>query len=144
MIDNHGMQARFIALLLASCLTGCGDAAPCSSHVVEVACDPKSDRYAATESRNCGATTGYATVVRVGLATEYQNNATEVFVADSDHGVATEGPGDTVWTDVRWTAPGQLFIAYASHARVFKRAAAAKDADIRYRATDRISPMPPS
>ena len=114
----------------------------CSSEVLQVARDIGSDRYASTSVRNCGATTDYATVVRVGRASEPQSAAREVFVADSDHGAATSGSRDSIWTNVVWTAPGKLSVAYASKARIFKRLPDAKGASIIYRASDRISSFP--
>ena len=111
-------------------MTSCTQAAQCSDDVQQVARDPGSDRYAATLVRNCGASTHYATAVRVGRASEAQSKAEEVFVADSDHGAATGGARGAIWTSVVWTAPGKLSIAYAKDARVFKREAHAKGATI--------------
>jgi len=126
-------------ILIPLALSACSEAPLCSSKVIEVARDPGSDRYAATESRNCGATTDYATVVRVGRASERQADAEEVFVADSNHGAAASGPGGTIWTSVVWTASGQLWVNHASRARVFKHLSTAKGANISYRSTDPIA-----
>jgi len=106
--------------------------------------DLGSDRYATTAARSCGATTGYATVVRVGRASESQDDAEEVFVADSDHGAARAGGGGRIWTEVVWTKKGQLSINYASGARVFKQRTTAKQASISYRATEPYMMPPPS
>ena len=130
-------------LLAFLSLAGCGTAPLCSSKIVQVARDPGSDRYATVTSRNCGATTDYATVVRVGRASEPQDEAEEVFVADSNHGAATEGNGGTIWIDVYWPKPGQLFVARASHARVFKQRASANQVSIDYRPTDPWVGLPP-
>ena len=125
-------------------LSACDEAPLCSSEVAQVARDPGSDRYATTASRNCGATTDYATVIRVGRASESEADAEEVFVADSDHGAARNGGGGRIWTEVAWTKSGQLSINYASGARVFKQLSTAKQARISYRETDPFTPQPPS
>jgi len=123
-------------------LTGCGTEPLCSSDVQQITRDLGSDRYAVTAVRNCGATTDYATVVRVGRAGEPQSAASEIFVADSNHGAATDGQGGAIWLNVVWAAPGQLSVAYASKARVFKRVPDAKGASVRYKASDPYS-LPP-
>lgn len=125
-------------------LSACSEAPLCSEDVAQVARDPGSDRYATTISRNCGATTDYVTVVRVGRASERQADAEEVFVADSDHGAARDGGGGRIWMEVAWTKSGQLSINYASGARVFKQLSTAKHARISYRATGPFTPPPPS
>lgn len=122
--------------LMALSLTGCGAEPLCSSEVLQVTRDLGSDRYATTKVRNCGATADYATIVSVGRASEPQSDATEVFVADSDHGAATNGQRGAVWMDVIWSAPGRLSVAYASKARIFKRKPGAKGASISYKASD--------
>lgn len=131
-----------IALLLALGLAGCSSQSSCASKILQVVRDPGSDRYATIEVRDCGATTGFATVVRVGRASEPQARAEDVFVADGDHGAAPVGPRGAVLMNAVWTANGKLSIAYASQARVFKNASGAKGATISYKASDPIS-LPP-
>lgn len=133
------MRAAILGLPLA--LSACGGAL-CSSTNVAVTRDPGSDRYAVTQVRDCGATTDFVTVVRVGRASEVPSAATEIFVADSDHGAASAGPAGTIWTNVVWTAPARLLVNHASRARIFKHLAEAKGALVRYRATDRLSAVP--
>jgi len=130
-------MSRYLLPLIAG-LSGCSVAPLCTSDVVQVARDPGSNRYAVTESRNCGATTDFATVVRVGRANQAQDDAQEVFVADE--GGTGGGRRGTIWTNVVWTGPGHLLIARASHARVFKQLAVSNGAVITYRATDPIAP----
>ncbi len=127
---------RYLLPLIAG-LGSCSQAPLCTSDVVQVARDPGSDRYAVTESRNCGATTDFATVVRVGRAGR-QDEAEEVFVAD-ERG-AGGGRRGTIWTNVVWTGPGHLLIARASRARVFKQLAVSNGTAITYRATDPLAP----
>jgi len=132
-------MGRYLLPLIAV-LSSCSQIPLCTSDVLQVARDPGSDRYAVTESRNCGATTEVATVVRVGRASQAQDDAQEVFVADD--GGAGGGRRGMIWTNVVWTGAGHLMIARTSHARVFKQLATSNGATIRYRATDPIAPRP--
>lgn len=118
---------------------GCGTGSMCSSKTLQVARDPGSDRFAATIVRDCGATTGYVTAILIGHMEESPKAATEVFVADSDHGAADDAGGGAIWTNVVWIAPGKLAIAHASKARVFKQLSSAEGASITYRASDPLS-----
>lgn len=120
-------------------LGGCGTDAMCSSKTLQVARDPGSDRFAATIVRDCGATTGYVTAILIGHKAESPKEATEVFVADSDHGAADDAGGGAIWTNVVWIAPGKLAIARASKARVFKQLPSAKGANITYRTSDPLA-----
>ena len=129
-----------IALLLAAGFERLRPKALCSSEVIQTTRDADSDRYAVTEARSCGATTGVATVVRVGRASQAQDAAQDVFVADD--GGSRSGPRGTIWTNMVWTDPGHLLIARASLARVFKQLAASHGATISYRATDPFT-LPP-
>lgn len=134
------MRSLLLALLIP--LSACGMDPACDTKVLQVARDIGSDRYAATEVRNCGATTDLATVVRVGRASEPQSDAIEVFVADSDHGNATDGMGGSIFMNVVWTAPGKLAIVHDERGRVFKRVDEAKGATIKYRGSRRYQPPP--
>ncbi|WP_448662696.1 hypothetical protein ACG3SL_18890 [Sphingomonas sp. CJ20] len=120
-------------------LGGCGTDSTCFSKTLQVARDPGSDRFAATIVRDCGATTDYVTAILVGHRTESPKDATEVFVADSDHGAADDAGGGAIWTNVVWIAPGKLSVARASKARVFKQLPSAKGANITYRASDPLA-----
>ncbi len=136
---------RFMLLAPLALLSACGLDPACDTEVLQVARDIGSDRYAATEVRNCGATTGYATIVRVGRASEPQSEAVEVFVADSDNGTATGGMGGSIFMSVVWTAPGKLAIVHDERGRVFKRVTEAKGAQLTYRASrgPSLPPGPP-
>lgn len=120
-------------------LGSCGTDSLCSSKTLQVARDPGSDRFAATIVRDCGATSGYVTAILIGHTAESPKAATEVFVADSDHGAADDAGDGAIWTNVVWIAPGKLAIAHASKARVFKQLPSAKEASITYRASDPLS-----
>lgn len=120
-------------------LGGCGTDSMCSSKTLQVARDPGSDRFAATIVRDCGATTGYVTAILIGHTAESPKAATEVFVADSDHGAADDAGGGAIWTNVVWNATGKLSVARASKARIFKQLPRAKGISITYRASDPLS-----
>jgi hypothetical protein len=127
---------RRLVFPISFMLAGCSNDPACSSKVMQIARDIGSDRYVVTELRNCGATTDFATVVRLGQARGRADYLTEVFVADSNHGAATADNGGGVWTSVVWTTPGKLSVAYATDARVFKRLATARDVTVEYRRSE--------
>jgi hypothetical protein len=137
------VRLQGLSLLPILALAGCGNRPSCSSDRANLTRDPGSDLYAVTEVRNCGATSDYATIIRVGRAPEPDEDAIEIFVGDTDHGAAAE-QGDALWTSVVWTAPRHLSVAYAVHARSFKQIASAKGASITFRADDvlRLPPVP--
>ncbi|MFL9842228.1 hypothetical protein ABS767_14745 [Sphingomonas sp. ST-64] len=138
------MRALLPALLIP--LSACGTEPTCSTKVLQVARDIGSDRYAVTELRDCGATTDYATIVRVGRASEPQSEAVEVFVADSDGGYANQGiyGGGAIFMNVVWTAPGELSVVHDEDGRVFKHVARAKGATIKFRGSKPWQPQPPT
>ncbi|MFD1035163.1 hypothetical protein ACFQ15_10915 [Sphingomonas hankookensis] len=138
------MLRATLALSSTLLITGCGLAPECSSDLVHKAYDLASDRYAVVEVRDCGATTSKATVVWVGRANQPLEDATEVFVADDNHGVAPVMEFPNMPVSVVWPRPGMLSIAYDSQARVFRRVPSAEGATIRYIATDPIAVPPPS
>lgn len=133
-----------MALMMLASLYGCEATSECDTRILQVDRDTGSDRYAVTEVKNCGATTDYATIVRVGRASRSQSEAIEVFVADSDGGAATNDERGSIWLNVVWTAPGQLSITHASRARVFKRVGTANGAKIRIRPSAPYALPPPS
>lgn len=128
-VKRQGPMRRFAPAYLLMTI-GCSPNVDCATDVVGVARDIGSDRYAVTEVRNCGATTDFTTVVRVGRASEPQSDAVEVFVADSGPGQATTSERGAIATTVTWIAPSSLTIAHDPQARVFKRVTAAKGATI--------------
>lgn len=136
------MRAITLLLLALLALAGCGKEPACSSTVSKVSRDPGSDLAAMTELRGCGATTDYATIVRVGRIGEPPDDMAEVFIADTDHGAATEGDRGAVWTSVVWTAPRRLSVAYASRARVFRHIGEVGDTTIVYRADEPSLTLP--
>ena len=137
--ERQGAQTwACIAVVLA--ITGCHKPPLCSTTVLERTFDRGSDRYATTLVQHCGAATDRYTVVLVGRTSEASADAQEVFVADTNHGLAGWGANSSIWTSVGWTNPGRLSVSYASKARVLSRSYAAKSATITYRATDPIEP----
>ena len=127
------IATRAAMAVVAALAAGCDDTSICSTDVVAVAHEQGSDRYAVTQVRNCGATTGYATVVKVGRAREPQADAAEVFVADADHGAAAQDGRGAIDLRVTWTAPGRLLVVHGVGARMFKQVTRAKGATITVR-----------
>ncbi|KQN71657.1 hypothetical protein [Sphingomonas sp. Leaf62] len=133
------MIRRMLILLPVLAVSGCGSAPVCSTEVVHKAYDRGSDRYALVEARDCGATTDIATVVKLGRSSRPADTATEVFIADSDHGATDLQRAGNIWISVVWPRPGVLSIAYASKARVFRRKPDADGASITYIASDPLT-----
>ncbi len=119
-------------------MAACDPLPECSAELVHKAYDPGSDRYAVVEERDCGATTAKAMVVRVGRASRSPDAASEVFIADDDHGLAPAMEFPNTAVSVVWRRPGELSIAYDAKARVFRRFPTAEGARITYIATDPI------
>lgn len=137
------MKARHLSIILFFALMSCTAGAECTEEMLDKMHDIGSSRWAAKLSRNCGATTGYVTVIKVGRGRQSAAEAGEVFVADSDHGGATDGADGVIWTNIVWYAPGKLSVGYASRARVFKSLPSFDGVSITYQASDRYSPPPP-
>ncbi len=123
-------------------LSGCAADRPCSSKIIHKSLDPTSERFAVIEVRNCGATTDYTTVIRVGRTPEGLDSAEEVFVADSNRGKAAPGEKNAILIEIVWTPTGKLLVNHALDARIFKQLTMAKSATISYRATEPVPPPP--
>lgn len=133
-------MSRWPALLAcAPLLGGCSLTGDCSDRVLETQSDLTGDLVAYRYVRNCGATTGYSTQVAIGQRGGTAKDATPIFVADDGGGGADDMDGGAVWTEMRWTKPHHLSIAYSEGARVFRNDAQANGAQIVFRATRRMT-----
>jgi len=71
--------------------------------------------------RDCGATTDFST--QASLVTpdgKLPGSGGNLFIADTDHGTAPEGPGGGPELRVRWDGPKTLLLQHHAKARVFK------------------------
>jgi len=88
--------------------------------------------------RDCGATTNFSTQVSL-LPSEgvLQNVAGNVFIADTNHGLAPFGRGGGPTLILSWENAQSILLAYDSRAQVHRAAEQIGDIHIRY------APEPP-
>ena len=71
--------------------------------------------------RDCGATTGFSTQASLLKPDDrLPSRGGNLFVADTDHGLAPSGPGGGPELRVRWEGPQRLLLQHHAKARVFK------------------------
>lgn len=128
-----GIHKANIVSILALSVSACGDDG-CGNRLIAVRLSPDSKLAAYHYVRDCGATTGFASVVALSNSGSF-SDAQPVFVADDDHGKALLDTNGVVWTEVTWTGPRTVSIAYARDARVFENAPEALGVQLSYRAT---------
>ena len=88
----------------------------CGNGILQTVRSPDGTLKAVIFERGCGATTGYSEQVSVLPAGDaLPNRAGNVFVADSNHGAAPDGPQ----VKASWQSADHLRIAYHKKARVF-------------------------
>ena len=83
--------------------------------------------------RDCGATTDFST--QASLVTpdaKLPGSGGNLFSADTDHGLAPEGPGGGPELRVRWEGPKALLLQHHSKARVFKAERRLDGVEVRY------------
>lgn len=128
------MRCFIIASLLL--LGGCSFDGGCADTVLEAKPDLEGPLIAWRYVRDCGTTADYSMNIAIGPREGGLAGATRVFTADSDHGLA-EMDGKHLWVEMQWTRPHQLSVAHGEGARVFRSAADAAGATIRYRVSTR-------
>ena len=80
--------------------------------------------------RDCGATTGFSTQASlVRPDAKLPGSSGNLFIADTDHGIAPSGPGGGPELRVRWDGPKRLLLQH--HAKL-------RDVDIRSLSSPRI------
>ena len=115
---------------MTTVIGGCSDA--CQNSTVSTAAAPASDLKAVLFQRDCGATTGFSSQVSVTGADEAPAGGGNVFVADTDHGVAEAASWGGPWVEARWLSPQQLLIRYDAKARVFTQNASVSGVTVAY------------
>jgi hypothetical protein len=109
------LKAGVLLVALSLWLVGCLD--PCENRVLSELTAPNRNTRAVVFERSCGATTGFSTHVSILKASDaVSKSAGNIFVADSDHGVAKD-----MTVTARWAAPDSLVIRYPAKARVFRK-----------------------
>ena len=83
--------------------------------------------------RDCGATTGFSTHASL-LNSDARppTSSGNLFVADTDHGIAPSGPGGGLELRVRWEGPRRLLLQHHVNARVFKAERHLDGVEVRY------------
>ena len=93
----------------------------CGNTVLKSLGSPDRKLKAVVFQRDCGATTGFSIQISVLNAGDpLPNEEGNVFIADSGHGAAPEGPGGGPAVDILWERPRKLLIEHYSGARRFK------------------------
>jgi hypothetical protein len=140
------MARRWLPWLLflpALTLAGCA-ADGCGNEILSRHADPGSNLIAYVFTRDCGATTDYATNVAIGRQGENPAEALIVFTADANRGAALQEQGGAIWLRAVWTGPRALSIAFAEKGRVFRKVDAANGATVRFRESGpaEVPPVP--
>jgi|RhiMethySRZTD1v2_1073278.scaffolds.fasta_scaffold319162_2 hypothetical protein len=137
MMNKKRKTGTFIlgCLLLVSIhSTGCmnltGD---CVNEILRIHYSPSKQLKAVVFERECGATIGFSTQISIMPAnSDLPNEGGNVFVADTDHGKSSSGPGGGPSVEVEWKGESSLNIAYDNRARVFLRKGSQKGINITY------------
>lgn len=92
----------------------------CSNAVIDEALSPDGALRLVAFQRDCGATTGFSTQISLlKRNAALPNDSGNVFIADTDHGDASSGPGGGPEVRMRWDGPKQVTIQHHARARVF-------------------------
>jgi hypothetical protein len=85
--------------------------------------------------RDCGATTGFSTQASlVAPEAKLPGSSGNLFIVDTDHGIAPSGPGGGPELRVRWEGPKRLLLQHHVKARVFKAERGFNGIEVRYEA----------
>ncbi len=105
----------------------------CSNQILAESLSPDGSKKFVVFQRSCDATTGFSTQASLLSAdATLPDEPGNVFVADTDHGVAPSGPGGGPELRSHWAAPNHLMIQHHVAARVFKAEQRLKDTEIKY------------
>jgi hypothetical protein len=102
-------------------LTTLAFGSPCSNTEIFAVASPDGQRRVVVFGRSCGATTAFnsqASLLPAGQVLE--NEAGNLFIADTNHGAAPSGPGGGPEVRVVWKSPATIALAHHGRARVFR------------------------
>ena len=92
----------------------------CGNHVIADLPSPDGAFKAIVFQRDCGATTNFSTqVTLLKQGADLQDRKGNVFIEDSDHGLAPPGPGGGPVAKVAWTTNRSIEISHHVKSRVF-------------------------
>ena len=124
------MRKIVAAAFMASVVSGCSDV--CQNSTVSTAAAPSGDLKAVLFQRDCGSTTGFSSQVSVTGPDEAPSGGGNVFIADTDHGVANAASWGGPWVELRWVSPQELLIRYDAKARLFAQNATVSGVTVTY------------
>jgi hypothetical protein len=132
---------RWIVASLLMALGGCSPAKPfgCANDLRETKPDMDGQLIAYRYVRVCGATTQDTTQVAIGRRGESPGKAEIVLILAPGAEDGSDMEGKAVWSEMHWTAPHKLSVAYSDKARLVKSGKVALGASIQYRATSRLT-----
>lgn len=134
-LHQQGAIAEAMTLIVTVALaTACGSSL-CQNSIVQELPSPDNRHVVVVFIRDCGATTDFSTQVSVlDYGQTIDNSATgNVFIADSDHGLADETDSRTIAMTVSWRSPSTLAILHDSRARVFHAVSEVDDVQVEYK-----------
>jgi hypothetical protein len=125
-------MAKLLAgIAIAWGLVSCG-AAACENTVLTDIQSPDGQHHVVVFGRSCGATTDFSTQVSIEARSSSVSGAGNVFIADTDHGMAPTGPGGGPDVSVRWVDASTVEISYNARARVFHKAVRQGGIEVRF------------
>jgi hypothetical protein len=105
----------------------------CGNEILAQSVSPDGSKKFVVFQRSCGATTGFSTQASlISADATLADEPGNVFVADTDHGVAPSGTGGGPELRSHWAAPDHLVLQHHMAARVFKAEQRFKNVEIKY------------
>lgn len=105
----------------------------CGNHLVAQVASPDSTKTLAVFPRDCGATSGFSTQASILTSNAlFPNRNGNVFIADTNHGIAPSGKGGGPELRVQWQNPNLVLLQHHEKARVFKAEPRLGSVEVRY------------
>jgi hypothetical protein len=107
---------------------------PCGNDVIDEVRSPDGRYRIVIFQRDCGATTGFSTQLSLLKADEeLPNESGNVFIADTQHGIAPSGPRGGPEVHVQWLSGAAVSVTHHPAARVFESEALVEGIHFVYR-----------
>jgi hypothetical protein len=105
----------------------------CGNDTLAQVVSPDSTQTLVVFQRDCGATTGFSTQASLLTANAaLPNRKGNVFIADTNHGIAPSGKGGGPELRVQWQGPNSLLLQHHEKARVFRAERHLGSVEVRY------------
>lgn len=106
---------------------------PCHNEILVESISPDRTKKLVVFQRSCGATTGFSTQVSlISPNAKLPNEFGNVFIADTDHGIAPSSIGGGPEVRFHWAAPKRLLLQHHALARIFKAERRLDETDVTY------------